>query len=253
MSQKERHQQIIKKLNIEGQVFVKDLASYFSVTEDCIRKDLTLLEKAGKLKRVHGGAVNIRVNLHHMNVSERVDLHSQEKRIIASKAMTCLKEGYVIFLDISTISLEIAKMIYEKNLSLTIVTNMIEIMQLYRQESSVRLIFLGGDFNQAHDGFVGALTNTLIRNYRFDVSFMGVGGIDAENNTVSTYETNDGITKKEVILASKKAYMIAESAKLHQDGNYVYATLDDLTGLICEKELEPYYQSLLTSHHVDLI
>ena len=68
MSQKKRHQQIITKLNIDGQVFVKELASSFGVTEDCIRKDLTLLEKAGKLKRVHGGAVNVRVNLH-QNVS----------------------------------------------------------------------------------------------------------------------------------------------------------------------------------------
>ena len=49
MSQKKRHQQIITKLNIEGQVFVKELASSFGGTEDCIRKDLTFLEKAGKL------------------------------------------------------------------------------------------------------------------------------------------------------------------------------------------------------------
>ena len=78
MSQKKRHQQIITKLNIDGQVFVKELATSFGVTEDCIRKDLTLLEKAGKLKRVHGGAVNVRVNLHHTNVSERVELYSKE-------------------------------------------------------------------------------------------------------------------------------------------------------------------------------
>ena len=141
MSQKKRHQQIITKLNIEGQVFVKELASSFGVTEDCIRKDLTLLEKAGKLKRVHGGAINARVNLHHTNVSQRVELYSKEKKIIASKAVDLLKEGYVIFLDISTINLEIAKLIFEKNIAVTIVTNMIDIMQLYRQNSTVRLIF----------------------------------------------------------------------------------------------------------------
>ena len=166
MSQKKRHQQIITKLNINGQVFVKELASSFGVTEDCIRKDLTLLEKAGKLKRVHGGAVNVRVNLHHTNVSERVELYSEEKKIIASKAVNELEKGYVIFLDISAINLEIAKLIFEKNIALTIVTNMIDIMQLYRQNSAVRLIFLGGDFNQVKDGFVGALTNHLIRKYR---------------------------------------------------------------------------------------
>ena len=242
MSQKKRHQQIITKLNIEGQVFVKELASSFGVTEDCIRKDLTFLEKAGKLKRVHGGAINARVNLHHTNVSERVELYSKEKKIIASKAVNLLEEGYVIFLDISTINLEIAKLIFEKN-----------IMQLYRQNSTVRLIFLGGDFNQARDGFVGALTNHLIRKYRFDISFIGVVGIDLENNVVTTYETNDGLTKKAAINASKRTYMVGESVKLNQDGNYAYATLDDFTGYICEKELENSQLKLLGDHQVELI
>ena len=68
----------------------------------------------------------------------------------------------MIFLDISTINLEIAKLIFEvKNIAVTIVTNMIDIMPLYRQNSTVRLIFLGGDFNQARDGFVGALTKSF--------------------------------------------------------------------------------------------
>ena len=253
MSQKKRHQQIITKLNINGQVFVKELASSFGVTEDCIRKDLTLLEKAGKLKRVHGGAVNVRVNLHHTNVSERVELYSEEKKIIASKAVNELEKGYVIFLDISTINLEIAKLIFEKNIALTIVTNMIDIMQLYRQNSAVRLIFLGGDFNQVKDGFVGALTNHLIRKYRFDISFIGVVGIDLEHNVITTYETNDGITKKTAINASKKAYMVGESAKLNQDGNYAYASLDDFTGYICEKELDHPLVKVFKDHQVELI
>lgn len=250
--QRERHQQIIAKLNIEGQVFVKELAAYFNVTEDCIRKDLTYLEKEGKLKRVHGGAIGGRVNLHRMNVSERVDLHSEEKKIIASIAVSMLQEGYVIFLDISTISLEIAKMIFEKNIHLTIVTNMIDIMQLYRQESNVRLIFLGGDFNQAHDGFVGTITNSLIRNYRFDLSFIGVVGIDLQHNAISTYETNDGLTKKEVIRSSKQSYMIGESAKLNQDGNYIFASLDDFTGYICEKTLDEESIQIFKKHHIEL-
>ena len=252
MLQRERHQQIITKLNLEGQVFVKDLAAYFDVTEDCIRKDLTYLEKEGKLKRVHGGAINTRVNLHHTNVSERVELHSEEKKIIASKAVSCLQEGYVIFLDISTINLEVAKIIFEKNIPLTIVTNMIDIMQLYRQESKVRLIFLGGDFNQARDGFVGTLTNSLIKNYRFDLSFIGVVGIDLQHNTISTYETNDGLTKKEIITASKQAYMVGESAKLNQDGNYIFASLDDFTGYICEKTLDDNTIQILKKHHIEL-
>ena len=53
MLQQERHNQIIAKLDLEGQVRVRDLSKDFNVTEDCIRKDLTILEKNGKLKPIY--------------------------------------------------------------------------------------------------------------------------------------------------------------------------------------------------------
>ena len=87
MLQQERHNQIIAKLDLEGQVRVRDLSKDFNVTEDCIRKDLTILEKNGKLKRIHGGATQIRTNLHRVNVGERIGLNSPEKKLIAQKAV----------------------------------------------------------------------------------------------------------------------------------------------------------------------
>ena len=47
----ERHTNIIKLLQENGRVKVKELSQLFQVTEDCIRKDLRTLEKAGQLKR----------------------------------------------------------------------------------------------------------------------------------------------------------------------------------------------------------
>ncbi len=68
MTQNERHEQILRRLAITRQVLVKDLAREFEVTEDCIRKDLTALEKQGQLRRIHGGAVSVRSNFHIMKV-----------------------------------------------------------------------------------------------------------------------------------------------------------------------------------------
>ena len=109
MLQQERHNQILAKLNLEGQVVVKELSQSFNVTEDCIRKDLTILEKAGLLKRIHGGAIQVRKNLHTINVNERLKVHSPEKRIIAKKAVELIEPGTMVFLGISTVNLEIAK------------------------------------------------------------------------------------------------------------------------------------------------
>ena len=53
----ERYEKIIELIEEKGRVKVKDLSNLFSVTEDCIRKDLKELESRGHLKRVYGGAI----------------------------------------------------------------------------------------------------------------------------------------------------------------------------------------------------
>ena len=53
----ERHGTIIKLLQQDGRVKVKELSQRFDVSEDCIRKDLRTLEKEGQLKRTYGGAI----------------------------------------------------------------------------------------------------------------------------------------------------------------------------------------------------
>ena len=60
----ERQEKILTLLRQDGKVLVKELSGRFSVTEDCIRKDLASLEKQGLLKRAYGGAVAPRVNTH---------------------------------------------------------------------------------------------------------------------------------------------------------------------------------------------
>lgn len=253
MLQQERHNQILAKLNLNGQVKVKELSQEFDVTEDCIRKDLTSLEKAGLLKRIHGGAMQVRTNLHQINVNERRQVHYPEKIMIAKKAIKLLEPGTMVFLGISTINLEIAKFIYQQNLNITVVTNMIDIMKVFTNESNTRLVFLGGNFNRARDGFIGSITIEQIKNYCFDLSFLGAVGINGYDGKITTYDVNDGLTKKTVINCSKKCYLVAESAKLHLDGNYVFGHIGDFTGYISEGIIDHHLKDNLEKYGVEII
>ena len=51
MFAEERQNMIAAMVNKNGSVRVKDLSEQFQVTEDSIRKDLTLLEKKGIAKK----------------------------------------------------------------------------------------------------------------------------------------------------------------------------------------------------------
>ena len=57
MYAEERHEAIAGLVRQHGRVSVSEVASTFGVTTETVRRDLASLERAGLLRRVHGGAV----------------------------------------------------------------------------------------------------------------------------------------------------------------------------------------------------
>ena len=230
----ERQESIMNMLTRDGKVRVKELSEKFKVTEDCIRKDLGALEKQGRLKRTYGGAVVLRENIHAMEISKHRHSDVEAKRRIAQAAVRLINDKDMIFLDISTSNLAVAELLAKDQRELTIVTNMIDILVILAQNPKIRLIFAGGKINKSRDGFWGGMTMDFISRLKPDVAFVGAVGVDVCENSVSTYDIEDGINKAAIIRMSKRAYVVAEARKLSSDGNYNYATLDTLSGLITD-------------------
>lgn len=247
----ERQNSIIAILNTQGKVKVKDLSEEFNVTEDCIRKDLAVLEKRGLLKRTYGGAIKNRINTHDISVSQRIDKDIELKKIIAQKSMRLISNGDMIFLDISTANIELAKLLIKSDLDIIVVTNMIDIMLLYQSMNAKNIIFVGGRFSRILDGFVGCLTNEILSNYKFDVAFMGVVGVDLDKNVVQTYDIEDGLTKKMVLDVSRKKYMMLQSNKLFLEGNFNYCKVSNFTGAILDKELPETIKSQFLEYNLE--
>nr|BFE82685.1 hypothetical protein GCM10020093_052860 [Planobispora longispora] len=59
MYAEERQQEILRRAREAGRVDVVTLAEEFAVTTETVRRDLTVLERAGVLRRVHGGAIPV--------------------------------------------------------------------------------------------------------------------------------------------------------------------------------------------------
>ena len=230
----ERQEIIVNMLNQEGKVRVKDLSDKFGVTEDCIRKDLGALEKQGRLKRTYGGAVVLRENLHALDISQHRNTDVEAKRRIAQAAVRLIHDKDMVFLDISTSNLAITELLVKEQRELTVVTNMIDIMVILARSPKIRVVFAGGLINKSRDGFWGTMTIDFISRLKPDIAFVGAVGVDVEENSVSSYDIEDRTNKAAIIRVSKRAYVVAESKKLSSDGNYNYATLDTLSGLITD-------------------
>lgn len=249
----ERHEKILSMLNAEGSVRVKELGKLFDVTEDCIRKDLALLEKHGCLKRTYGGAVLPHSNIHAFKVSERKGTDTESKKIIAAKALALIQNGDTIFLDISTSNLELARLLLDSGKKITVVTNMCDVMHTLAVPGSVTLLSTGGMFNSYCEGFTGTVSIDVISKYKFDCGFFGAVGIDVFDNSITTYDADDGYTKAAAIKNSKKTYVMAENKKFSLDGNFKYATLDGIDAIITEKAPAGEIARALSRYHLTVI
>lgn len=232
----ERYGEILSILNKEGKVVVKDLSIRFNVTEDCIRKDLKILENKTLLSRTYGGAIPFRTVSHIEPLEERKHLNLDLKSIIAKKAFDIIGEGETIFLDISTTNILLAEMLSKSKKKLTVVTNMLDIMSiLNNEENYITVISPGGLLKKDSNGFTGSMTIENISNYKFNRAFIGSCGVNLQDKSVTTFDVEDGNTKKAIIRNSQKVYIVMESSKFYFDSIYKFATFNDIDVIITEK------------------
>ena len=87
----ERQEEIVRIVNAGGAASVQELVDYFHISEATVRRDLTVLQQAGRLRRVHGGAtaipsdtVGYAANMEELEI--KYAFHLPEKRRIAQYA-----------------------------------------------------------------------------------------------------------------------------------------------------------------------
>ncbi|MDY3920153.1 MAG: DeoR/GlpR family DNA-binding transcription regulator [Candidatus Limivivens sp.] len=253
MFTEERWEAIIQKLNLEGKVKVKDLSELFQVTEDCIRKDLKALENAGRLKRTYGGAILSQDYPLERDVIDRRKVNVEKKEMIAQKAVGLIKDNETIFLDISTTNIKIAELLVKRKRRVVVVSNMIDILQILAKSSVISAIGTGGTMYRTVNGFMGAATIQVIKQYSFDRAFLGTTGIDMMDGAITTLGVEDGLTKRAALESSRHKYIVMERDKFYFNDSYKFAHFDDINGIITDKEPDPATMQTLEGAGVRLI
>lgn len=254
MFTEERQEAILHMLHENGKVKVRSLSEEFQVTDDCIRKDLKTLEKAGRLKRTYGGAILSEDYPLQRDVIDRKGLNAEKKNIIAQKAYEIIKDNETVFLDISTSNIRLAKLLAHSGRRLTVVSNMIDILQALVEvdTSNITSVGTGGIMYRTVNGFMGSAAIEVIRQYSFDRAFIGSCGLDLTDMSVTTLGVEDGLTKKAAISSSRHTYVVMERDKFYFNDSYKFAHFDDLDGIITDEAPDPATASTLEAAGVKI-
>lgn len=236
MFAEERIEKIIELLNEKEKVVVKELSKTFHVTEDCIRKDLKVLEKQGILKRTYGGGVLSRQSAPHNDILARKNINLEGKQKIAEKAFELIQQRETIFLDISSTNILIAEKIAKGTKKLLVITNMIDIIKTFSNCDHVDVISTGGVYDKALNGFVGSTAIEIISRHKVNRAFIGSCGVNMFDKSVTTFDVEDGNTKKAIIHSGKKVYLVMENKKFKYDGTYKFADIYDIDAIIVDEK-----------------
>ncbi|WP_435310021.1 DeoR/GlpR family DNA-binding transcription regulator [Sebaldella termitidis] len=234
MLEAERKQIIIDKLMKKKSIKVNELVEYFGVAKSTIRRDLDSLEASGVLKRTHGGAVLNENSIPSTSYNEKEDPYIEEKKLIAKKAASLVKDNDVVCLNSSTVTILIAKEITAKNV--TIVTNNLDVAIYISQKEGIDLVVTGGNFIHKHNSMEGPATVTQFSENRYNIAFIGTNGIDSKFG-VCTYTSLEAESKKIIIKNSKKTFIVCEHTKFDNFGFKKVASLDEIDGIITDYKI----------------
>ena len=210
----DRRVYIIDKLNTTGQVDVSTLSKELEVSEVTIRNDLEKLEEKNILIRARGGAIKLDRVSTDFSISDKHKQHSEEKKRIGKAAAQFILDGETIILDSGTTTMEIVRNL-PKTISLTVISNALNIANQLSEHPDVNLIIPGGILRKKSLSLVGSAAEESFRNFYCDKLFLAVDGIDATYG-LSTPNLEEAQINRVMIAISKQVIVVTDSSKFHK-------------------------------------
>jgi DeoR/GlpR family transcriptional regulator of sugar metabolism len=231
MLTEDRHNFIRQVLATKGQVLAVDLVAQFGVSEDTARRDLRELTKAGQCQRVYGGAVAIAP--HSSPLAIRNMVMSEEKRRIAKCAITLIKPGQSLFIDGGSTNTTIAQAI-PRNMPLTVTTNALGVANALSAHTHIKLVLLGGVYDQALGTCVGTDALRRIKRLNADLLLLGSCGIAAKSG-VSAFDEAEAEIKRAMAERAAAIIVAATNDKLETTAPFQIVHCSSITHLVVDQ------------------
>lgn len=207
----ERQERMRSLVRERGVARVDELCEALKISPATTRRDLEQLESAGRIRRVHGGAVSVESRLEEPLFDDKASIQPREKHAIALAALALIKPGDSLYLDGGSTVLELARLLRERT-NLTVVTNSLRAASELSGQGP-RVILLGGELRRLSQTVVGPLTRHILHDLRVDRAFMGTIGLTLKDGLTTT-DTNEAFTKIEVMKRAAEVVLLADSAKI---------------------------------------
>jgi DeoR/GlpR family transcriptional regulator of sugar metabolism len=230
----QRQSELVKLLEVKGQMSVSDISDYFAVSEDTVRRDLDALAQRGALTRTHGGAVTITTLVHlDSPFLQRLNTCTAEKQRIAKAAAALIGDGETLLINGGSTTRLFAAELNQQYL--TVVTNNLSIPGVLPTELTRDVYVMGGQLRPEAQVTIGPIMASGIQ-ISVDSAIVGVGGVTAREGLTTTVLEEASMIAA-MMAAARRAIVLADSSKL---GKHSFAQIAGLSAMqILVTDAEP--------------
>lgn len=231
MSIHNREELYIKLLS-EREHTVEELANKLFISEPTVRRDILILERKDIVTRKRG-IVKLKINI----ADKRIPLfiremeQLQEKKEIALKAISHIKDGDIIMLDASTTAYCILPHLVNFK-EIFVITNgaktAIELATM-----GIKTICTGGELTVESFSYVGTDAESILNRYNADVAFFSCRGI-TEVGFATDNSILENSMRKIMIKNSRKSYLLCDKSKLGKTYLNTLCHTEELDGVITD-------------------
>jgi DeoR/GlpR family transcriptional regulator of sugar metabolism len=246
-----RQKQILSLLSKHGRLSVAEIMEAFSVSEATARRDLESLALAGKVQRVHGGAIAAEEAPPELPILERESEQADEKTRIGRATAELIADKEAVFLGSGTTVLEAAKNLRDRK-NLTVITNSLPVLNTLAGLKEITIISLGGMLRDSELSFIGHLTEQALAEVRVDKVVMGTRGVSLEHGLTNDY-LQETLTDRAILKTGKEVIIAADHTKVNRVSTALLAPLEVVDTFVTDAMVDKKFVQALRKRHIKVI
>ena len=228
-----------------GSVTVAGLEQELGISAATARRDLAVLERQGKVKRTHGGAILPGVAQHEDSFQQRLGEAVEAKKRLARAAARLLGAEETVFIDSSTTAYYATQRMLAGPPNVTYLTNLVPVMDLFStaDPSRASMVGLGGIFRPLTLSFVGPCTIDAVESYLADRTFFSVKGVTRDGHLTEPNPLEAEV-KRAMIRRSDNPVLLVDGRKFERRGASVIAHISEVSLVITADASGAYVERL---------
>ena len=243
MVRNRRLEQVREAVDRIGFSTVKELAQSLGTSEATVRRDITVLDNSGMLKKVPGGVMSLSRSMAiEPSLHARSSMNTDEKERMSQAALKYIHDNEHIILDAGTTVLTLARLLGDiKNL--TAITYDMQITAELSRFTNVSLIMAGGLLRRNFGSFYGYFTESVFKEIHAERAFISCDALSPELGIMS-YTADDIGVKRQIIKSASEIILLCDHSKLDAKTFMSIAPVSAVSRIIIGKEAHP--QSVAT-------